>query len=40
VTIAIVRYALRPVASNSANDPVTLPAFDALAEYLNRNKQQ
>jgi len=28
------------VASNSANDPVILPAFDALAEYLNRNKQQ
>jgi hypothetical protein len=23
-----------------ANDPVTLPAFAAPAEYLNRNKQQ
>jgi len=40
VTIVIVRYASHPVDSNSANDPVTLPAFDALAEYLNRNKQQ
>ncbi|WP_429381369.1 serine hydrolase domain-containing protein [Pseudomonas laurylsulfatiphila] len=38
--MVIVRYASHPVASNSANDPVTLPAFDALAEYLNRNKQQ
>lgn len=30
----IVRYASHPVASNSANDPVTLPAFEALAEHL------
>jgi hypothetical protein len=34
--MVIVRYASHPVASNSANDPVTLPAFDALAEYLSR----
>lgn len=32
--VVIVRYASHPVASNSANDPITLPAFDALAEYL------
>jgi len=29
-----VRYASHPVASNSANDPVTLPAFDAIARHL------
>ena len=34
--MVIVRYASHPVASNSANDPVTLPAFDALAQYLSR----
>jgi hypothetical protein len=38
--MVIIRYASHPVTGNSANDPVTLPAFDALAEYLNRNKQQ
>lgn len=32
--MVIVRYASHPVASNSANDPVTLPAFDALARHL------
>lgn len=34
--MVIVRYASHPVASNSANDPVTLPAFDALAKHLSR----
>lgn len=34
--MVIVRYASHPVASNSANDPITLPAFDALADYLQR----
>lgn len=34
--MVIVRYASHPVASNSANDPVTLPAFDALAQHLSR----
>ncbi|WP_371926711.1 serine hydrolase domain-containing protein [Pseudomonas sp. ANT_H12B] len=34
--MVIVRYASHPVASNSANDPVTLPAFDALAQSLSR----
>ncbi len=32
--VVIVRYASHPVASNSANDPVTLPAFDAIARHL------
>ena len=32
--MVIVRYASHPVASNSAFDPVTLPAFEALAEHL------
>ncbi len=34
--MVVVRYASHPVASNSANDPVTLPAFEALAEYLSK----
>ncbi|OPK07656.1 serine hydrolase [Pseudomonas sp. VI4.1] len=34
--MVIVRYASHPVAANSANDPVTLPAFEALAQYLSR----
>ena len=32
--MVIVRYASNPVASNSANDPVTIPAFEALAKQL------
>ncbi len=32
--VVIVRYASHPVAGNSANDPVTLPAFDAIARHL------
>lgn len=32
--MVIVRYASHPVPSNSANDPVTLPAFEALAQHL------
>lgn len=38
--MVIVRYASHPVAANSANDPVTLPAFDALAHYLNNKGKQ
>ncbi|WP_350649285.1 serine hydrolase [Pseudomonas sp. HY13-MNA-CIBAN-0226] len=34
--LVIVRYASHPVAANAANDPVTLPAFEALARYLSR----
>ena len=32
--MVVVRYASHPVASNSANDPVTLPAFEALGRLL------
>jgi hypothetical protein len=32
--MVIVRYASHPVAGNAANDPITLPAFDALARHL------
>ncbi|MNM63002.1 hypothetical protein D3C81_743590 [compost metagenome] len=38
--MVIVRYASHPIAGNSANDPVTLPAFDALAHYLNSKEIQ
>lgn len=34
--LVIVRYASHPVAANAANDPVTLPAFEALARNLSR----
>lgn len=32
--MTIVRYASHPIAANGANDPVTLPAFRALAQEL------
>ena len=32
--MVIVRYASNPIASNAANDPVTIPAFEALARQL------
>lgn len=32
--MVIVRYASHPVAVNSANDPVTLPAYMALSKQL------
>lgn len=32
--MVIVRYASNPVASNAANDPVTLAAFEAVGRYL------
>ncbi len=34
--VVIVRYASHPVAGNAANDPTTLPAFDAVAKHLMR----
>ena len=34
--MVIVRYASHPVASNSANDPVSLPAFDAFTQHLSK----
>jgi CubicO group peptidase (beta-lactamase class C family) len=32
--MVIVRFASHPVAGNSANDPTSLPAYQAVAEYL------
>jgi CubicO group peptidase (beta-lactamase class C family) len=34
--MVIVRYAAHPVAANAGNDPLTLPAFQAVAEALMR----
>lgn len=34
--MTIVRFASHPVAGNAANDPTSLPAYEALAEYLIR----
>ncbi|HAD80437.1 MAG TPA: 6-aminohexanoate hydrolase [Flavobacteriaceae bacterium] len=35
----IVRFASNPVASNSANDPYSLPAYHAVAKYLLNKKE-
>jgi CubicO group peptidase (beta-lactamase class C family) len=35
--MTIVRFASHPVAGNAANDPVSLPAYRALAEWLMKN---
>ncbi|WP_416139814.1 hypothetical protein ACM26W_05340 [Halomonas sp. HK25] len=32
--VVIVRFASHPVAGNAANDPTSLSAYQALAEYL------
>ena len=32
--MVIARLASHPIAGNAANDPTTIPAFDALAQYL------
>ena len=32
--VVIARFGSHPIAANSANDPTTLPAFDAVARYL------
>ncbi|SEN18369.1 hypothetical protein SAMN04487857_11184 [Pseudomonas sp. ok272] len=34
--MVIVRFASNPVAANAANDPITLPAFAALAQHLKK----
>lgn len=34
--MVIARFSSHPMAGNGANDPTTLPAFDALAKYLMR----
>ena len=36
--MVVVRFASHPVASNSANDPYSLPAYHAVAKYLIFNK--
>jgi CubicO group peptidase (beta-lactamase class C family) len=35
--MTIVRYASHPVAGNAANDPISLPAYRAMAEWLMKN---
>ena len=37
--MVLVRFASHPIASNSANDSTSLPAYAAVAEYL-LNKEQ
>ncbi len=32
--MVIARFASYPVAANAANDPTTLPAYQAVADYL------
>jgi CubicO group peptidase (beta-lactamase class C family) len=34
--MVIVRFASHPLAKNAANDPTSLPAYQAVAEYLTR----
>ncbi|MDO9432878.1 MAG: 6-aminohexanoate hydrolase, partial [Phenylobacterium sp.] len=34
--VVIARFASHPTASNSANDPTSLPAYHAVAEHLMR----
>jgi len=34
----IARFASHPVAGNSANDPTSLPAYQAIGEYLMRKR--
>ncbi|SDM28993.1 hypothetical protein SAMN05661010_03851 [Modicisalibacter muralis] len=36
--MVIVRFASHPVAANSANDPISLPAYQAVADYLKGGK--
>lgn len=35
--MTIVRYASHPAAANAVNDPVSLPAYRAMAEWLSKN---
>jgi len=34
--MVIARFASNPVAANGANDPISLPAYNALAQHLMR----
>lgn len=36
--VVIARFSSYPIAANAANDPMTLPAFNAVAEFLSQNK--
>lgn len=36
--MVIVRFASHPIAANSANDPASLPAYEAVARYLMKGK--
>lgn len=36
--MVIVRFASHPIAANSANDPTSLPAYEAVARYLMKGK--
>lgn len=36
--MVIVRFASHPIAANSANDATSLPAYQAVADYLNKKK--
>ena len=36
--MVLVRLASHPIASNTANDPYSLPAYDAVANYLLNKK--
>lgn len=36
--MVIVRFASHPIAANGVNDPTSLPAYQALAEYLLQQK--
>ncbi|MDR9405480.1 MAG: serine hydrolase, partial [Halothece sp. Uz-M2-17] len=38
--LVIARFASHPVAGNAANDPTTLPAYQAVAEYLLQRDRQ
>lgn len=35
--MVIARFASYPIAGNAANDPTTLPAYQAVADYLMQN---
>ncbi len=36
--MVIARFASHPIAANAANDPTTIPAYEAIAAYLLQNK--
>jgi CubicO group peptidase (beta-lactamase class C family) len=38
--LVIARFGSHPIATNTAQDPIILPAYRAIAEYLTRNDGQ